>query len=77
MKKRLQEFEQVPSADLTPAEFEAIDFEHFEESDPPAYTRGRLAIEEVCFIIIFHLQSFPPLTSHYRRRICKSLPLNK
>jgi len=39
LRKRLNEFNETPSCNLTPEEFENIDLE--EECDPPAFTRSR------------------------------------
>lgn len=52
---RLQEFQETPSCNLTPAEFEAmLDFDDIEACDPPAFTRLRSKEKEVRFFI--HLQ---------------------
>eukprot|EP00127_Corallochytrium_limacisporum_P003643 Clim_evm31s151 gene=Clim_evmTU31s151 len=39
LRKRLEEFEDTPSANLTPIEFDTIDLE--EEADPPSFTAAR------------------------------------
>lgn len=40
LRRRLDEFAQTPSSNLTPEEFEGLWLEH--EQDPPAYTRNRI-----------------------------------
>ncbi len=58
LRKRLLEFEETPSSQLTPEEFETIDLE--EEADPPSFSAARKKarlgrIFFIIFILLFYI----------------------
>lgn len=69
LRKRMLEFEDTPSSNLTVDEFNTIDLE--EEADPPAYTRSRkfAKIKQVFLIYYFTLKN-----NYYMLKIISLFP---